>query len=133
MQLCTSSSTCPQQLQRAYSVVFESVYLCSPLMFLYSQNSEKYSIRMPNKWNFSFDYFYAAIVALGIYVPGMHLFRWHKLTTLGNYLAGFCLFSGGFICCRESSHVRVYAWTEEESSCKSQRGVDSNKVSMYFS
>ncbi|BBH05793.1 Protein-tyrosine phosphatase-like, PTPLA [Prunus dulcis] len=33
--------------------------------------SEKYSIRMPNKWNFSFDYFYAAIIALGIYVPGM--------------------------------------------------------------
>lgn len=34
------------------------------------QNSEKYCIRMPNKWNFSFDYFYAAILALGIYVPG---------------------------------------------------------------
>lgn len=32
--------------------------------------SEKYCIRMPNKWNFSFDYFYAAIVAIGIYVPG---------------------------------------------------------------
>ncbi|GKV01905.1 hypothetical protein SLEP1_g14417 [Rubroshorea leprosula] len=25
---------------------------------------------MPNKWNFSFDYFYAAIIALGIYAPG---------------------------------------------------------------
>ena len=51
-------------------------------MFLYSQNSEKYSIRMPNKWNSSFDYFYAAIVALGIYVPGTHLFHWHILSTL---------------------------------------------------
>ncbi|CAL8164345.1 unnamed protein product [Prunus armeniaca] len=40
----------------------------------YIQKSEKYSIRMPNKWNFSFDYFYAAIIALGIYVPGMHSF-----------------------------------------------------------
>nr|KAJ0189854.1 hypothetical protein LSAT_V11C800410370 [Lactuca sativa] len=26
--------------------------------------SEKYSIRMPNKWNFSFDYFYFAFVVL---------------------------------------------------------------------
>ncbi|GLU18193.1 hypothetical protein SLE2022_345060 [Rubroshorea leprosula] len=36
----------------------------------YIKGSEKYCIRMPNKWNFSFDYFYAAIIALGIYVPG---------------------------------------------------------------
>lgn len=34
------------------------------------QESEKYSLRMPNKWNFSFDYFYAAILVLGFYVPG---------------------------------------------------------------
>ncbi|KAF9600545.1 hypothetical protein IFM89_010031, partial [Coptis chinensis] len=33
--------------------------------------SDMYCIRMPNKWNFSFDYFYAAIIALGIYVPGI--------------------------------------------------------------
>ncbi|KAE9596971.1 putative very-long-chain (3R)-3-hydroxyacyl-CoA dehydratase [Lupinus albus] len=39
--------------------------------------SENYCIRMPNKWNFSFDYFYAAIVALGIYVPGSpHMYRY---------------------------------------------------------
>ncbi|ONI02480.1 hypothetical protein PRUPE_6G201300 [Prunus persica] len=39
--------------------------------------SEKYSVRMPNKWNFSFDYFYAAIIALGIYVPGIpHMYRY---------------------------------------------------------
>ncbi|CAB4314122.1 unnamed protein product [Prunus armeniaca] len=43
----------------------------------YIQKSEKYSIRMPNKWNFSFDYFYAAIIALGIYVPGSpHMYRY---------------------------------------------------------
>lgn len=40
-------------------------------LLLIWQASEKYCIRMPNKWNFSFDYFYAAIVALGIYVPGI--------------------------------------------------------------
>ncbi|GFS39554.1 protein-tyrosine phosphatase-like, PTPLA [Actinidia rufa] len=34
------------------------------------KESEKYCIRMPNKWNFSFDYFYFAILVLGIYVPG---------------------------------------------------------------
>ncbi|PNT73685.1 hypothetical protein BRADI_2g62370v3 [Brachypodium distachyon] len=32
--------------------------------------SEKYCLRMPNKWNFSFDYLYASILALVIYVPG---------------------------------------------------------------
>ncbi|KAK1274887.1 Very-long-chain (3R)-3-hydroxyacyl-[acyl-carrier protein] dehydratase PASTICCINO 2A [Acorus gramineus] len=36
----------------------------------YIKASEKYCIRMPNKWNFSFDNFYAAILTLGIYVPG---------------------------------------------------------------
>nr|KAJ0201716.1 hypothetical protein LSAT_V11C600327290 [Lactuca sativa] len=30
----------------------------------YMKESEKYSIRMPNKWNFSFDYFYFAFVVL---------------------------------------------------------------------
>ncbi|KAL6012584.1 Very-long-chain (3R)-3-hydroxyacyl-CoA dehydratase PASTICCINO 2A [Asimina triloba] len=38
------------------------------------KKSDKYCIRMPNKWNFSFDYFYASILALGIYVPGMNLY-----------------------------------------------------------
>ncbi|KAL7611349.1 hypothetical protein Lser_V15G11950 [Lactuca serriola] len=33
------------------------------------------SVRMPNKWNFSFDYFYCAIMVLGVYVPGIpHLY-----------------------------------------------------------
>ncbi|VAH70317.1 unnamed protein product [Triticum turgidum subsp. durum] len=32
--------------------------------------SEKYCIRMPNKWNYSFDYFYASILVLLVYVPG---------------------------------------------------------------
>ncbi|XP_044338127.1 very-long-chain (3R)-3-hydroxyacyl-CoA dehydratase PASTICCINO 2A-like [Triticum aestivum] len=31
---------------------------------------EKYRIRMPNKWNYSFDYFYASILVLLVYVPG---------------------------------------------------------------
>ncbi|XP_038998462.1 very-long-chain (3R)-3-hydroxyacyl-CoA dehydratase PASTICCINO 2A-like, partial [Hibiscus syriacus] len=43
----------------------------------YIKASEKYCIRMPNKWNLSFDYFYAAVIALGIYVPGSpHLYRY---------------------------------------------------------
>ncbi|MED6223329.1 Very-long-chain (3R)-3-hydroxyacyl-CoA dehydratase PASTICCINO 2A [Stylosanthes scabra] len=42
------------------------IYIALPFI----KASEKYCIRMPNKWNFSFDYFYAAILALGIYVPG---------------------------------------------------------------
>ncbi|KAH9712724.1 Very-long-chain (3R)-3-hydroxyacyl-CoA dehydratase PASTICCINO 2A [Citrus sinensis] len=36
----------------------------------YIKESETYCLRMPNKWNFSFDYFYAAILVLGFYVPG---------------------------------------------------------------
>ena len=41
----------------------------------YMRESGKYSIRMPNKWNFSFDYYYNAILILGFYVPGSpHLY-----------------------------------------------------------
>lgn len=50
-------------------------YTCCPYLLTdnlnWLQMSDKYCIRMPNKWNFSFDYFYASILALGIYVPGM--------------------------------------------------------------
>lgn len=42
------------------------IYIAMP----YIKESAKYCVRMPNKWNFSFDYFYAAILVLGIYVPG---------------------------------------------------------------
>ncbi|XP_026388328.1 very-long-chain (3R)-3-hydroxyacyl-CoA dehydratase PASTICCINO 2-like [Papaver somniferum] len=43
----------------------------------YIKGSEKYCIRMPNQFNFSFDYFYAAIIALGIYVPGSpHMYQY---------------------------------------------------------
>ncbi|PON84750.1 Protein-tyrosine phosphatase-like, PTPLA [Trema orientale] len=42
------------------------IYLALP----YIKKSELYSLRMPNKWNFSFDYFYAAVLGLAIYVPG---------------------------------------------------------------
>ncbi|KAK3009061.1 hypothetical protein RJ639_014381, partial [Escallonia herrerae] len=39
------------------------VYTAMPFM----KESGKYCIRMPNIWNFSFDYFYIAVIALGIY------------------------------------------------------------------
>ncbi|KAG6702695.1 hypothetical protein I3842_07G048200 [Carya illinoinensis] len=42
------------------------IYVALP----YIKASEKYCIRMPTQWNFAFDYFYASIVCLGIYVPG---------------------------------------------------------------
>ncbi|KAJ3676421.1 hypothetical protein LUZ60_003833 [Juncus effusus] len=42
------------------------IYIALPFI----KASEKYCIRMPNTWNYSFDYFYAAILVLGIYVPG---------------------------------------------------------------
>ncbi|XP_065876469.1 very-long-chain (3R)-3-hydroxyacyl-CoA dehydratase PASTICCINO 2 [Euphorbia lathyris] len=43
----------------------------------YIKKSEMYCIRMPNKWNFSFDYLYGAILALAIYVPGSpHMYKY---------------------------------------------------------
>ncbi|XP_062006037.1 very-long-chain (3R)-3-hydroxyacyl-CoA dehydratase PASTICCINO 2A [Rosa rugosa] len=52
------------------------IYLAMP----HIKNSEKYCIRMPNKWNFSFDYICAAIVALGFYVPGIPHMYGYMLT-----------------------------------------------------
>ncbi|XP_031478963.1 very-long-chain (3R)-3-hydroxyacyl-CoA dehydratase PASTICCINO 2A [Nymphaea colorata] len=42
------------------------IYIALPFI----KASDKYCLRMPNKWNFSFDYFYASLLALAIYVPG---------------------------------------------------------------
>ncbi|TMW88960.1 hypothetical protein EJD97_017839 [Solanum chilense] len=43
----------------------------------YMKESGKYSVRMPNKWNLSFDYYYAAFVCLAIYLPGFsHLYSY---------------------------------------------------------
>ncbi|KAI3794356.1 hypothetical protein L1987_36986 [Smallanthus sonchifolius] len=47
------------------------IYNALPFM----KESGMYSVRMPNKWNFSFDYYYGSIVVLAIYVPGIpHLY-----------------------------------------------------------
>uniref|UniRef100_A0ACD5VHY9 Uncharacterized protein n=1 Tax=Avena sativa TaxID=4498 RepID=A0ACD5VHY9_AVESA len=41
------------------------------------KTSGKYCIRMPNKWNFSFDYRHASAVLLTFYVPGfMHMYSY---------------------------------------------------------
>ncbi|KAF7027779.1 hypothetical protein CFC21_039792 [Triticum aestivum] len=43
----------------------------------YMKVSEKYFVKMPNKWNFSFDYFYTCVIAIGVYVPGgPHMFTY---------------------------------------------------------
>ncbi|GAB2283211.1 Very-long-chain (3R)-3-hydroxyacyl-CoA dehydratase PASTICCINO 2 [Dionaea muscipula] len=42
------------------------IYLALP----YIKSSEIYCLRMPNKWNFTFDSYYASLLALAIYVPG---------------------------------------------------------------
>ncbi|XP_066356918.1 very-long-chain (3R)-3-hydroxyacyl-CoA dehydratase PASTICCINO 2A-like [Miscanthus floridulus] len=49
------------------------IYIALP----YMKASEKYCLRMPNKCNFSYDYFYSSILALLIYVPGSpHMYRY---------------------------------------------------------
>ncbi|KAJ4781720.1 Very-long-chain (3R)-3-hydroxyacyl-CoA dehydratase [Rhynchospora pubera] len=42
------------------------IYIALP----YIKASDKFCFRMPNKWNFSFDYYFASLAVLGIYVPG---------------------------------------------------------------
>ncbi|KAL8523661.1 hypothetical protein ACS0TY_013582 [Phlomoides rotata] len=37
----------------------------------YMREYGKYRIRMPNKLNFGFDYYYNALLTLGVYVPGI--------------------------------------------------------------
>ncbi|CAA0827660.1 Very-long-chain (3R)-3-hydroxyacyl-CoA dehydratase PASTICCINO 2 [Striga hermonthica] len=41
----------------------------------YMKSTSKYSVRMPNRWNFSFDYYYTTLLILVLYVPGSpHLY-----------------------------------------------------------
>uniref|UniRef100_A0A0E0JE36 Very-long-chain (3R)-3-hydroxyacyl-CoA dehydratase n=1 Tax=Oryza punctata TaxID=4537 RepID=A0A0E0JE36_ORYPU len=41
------------------------VYIVLPFM----KASEKYCLRMPNKWSFSFKYFYASVFFMALYAP----------------------------------------------------------------
>ncbi|XP_039773741.1 very-long-chain (3R)-3-hydroxyacyl-CoA dehydratase PASTICCINO 2A-like [Panicum virgatum] len=39
--------------------------------------SQRYCLRLPNKWNFSYDYSYTSILALAVYIPGSpHMFKY---------------------------------------------------------
>ncbi|KAM3283191.1 very-long-chain (3R)-3-hydroxyacyl-CoA dehydratase PASTICCINO 2A isoform X1 [Capsicum chacoense] len=49
-------------------IISEVVLIYNALSYM--KESGKYAFRMPNKWNFSFDYYYASLVGLAIYVPG---------------------------------------------------------------
>ncbi|XP_047256588.1 very-long-chain (3R)-3-hydroxyacyl-CoA dehydratase PASTICCINO 2A isoform X2 [Capsicum annuum] len=49
-------------------IISEVVLIYNALSYM--KESGKYAVRMPNKWNFSFDYYYASLVGLAIYVPG---------------------------------------------------------------
>jgi very-long-chain (3R)-3-hydroxyacyl-CoA dehydratase len=43
----------------------------------YIKASEKYCFRLPNRWNFSYDYYFTSILALMIYIPGSpHMFTY---------------------------------------------------------
>ncbi|KAF0918286.1 hypothetical protein E2562_023364 [Oryza meyeriana var. granulata] len=47
------------------------IYVALPHM----KASWKYCLAMPNKWNFSFDYFYASALSRVLYIPGFpHMF-----------------------------------------------------------
>ncbi|WMV53276.1 hypothetical protein MTR67_046661 [Solanum verrucosum] len=61
----------------------------------YMKEYGKYSIRMPNKWNFSFDYYYAAFVCLAIYLPGKNhnIILLLKVSSRSAQICQFCLFT----------------------------------------
>ncbi|RLN22191.1 geranylgeranyl transferase type-1 subunit beta [Panicum miliaceum] len=43
----------------------------------YIKASEKYCFRLPNRWNFSYDYYFTSMLALMIYIPGSpHMFTY---------------------------------------------------------
>ncbi|KAL6847906.1 hypothetical protein ACP4OV_022034 [Aristida adscensionis] len=49
------------------------IYIALPYMVA----SEKYCLKLPNKWNFSFDYMWGSILAIVVYVPGSpHMYRY---------------------------------------------------------
>ncbi|KAJ4964308.1 hypothetical protein NE237_024247 [Protea cynaroides] len=49
------------------------IYMALPFI----KESEKYCLRMPNKLNFSFDYFCCAILVMGNYIPGgPHMYQY---------------------------------------------------------
>ncbi|OMO73009.1 hypothetical protein COLO4_27351 [Corchorus olitorius] len=61
--------------EHVYNAVEKPLLLAQSAAVL--EASEKYCMRMPNKLNFSFDYYYAAIAILGFYVPGSpHLYSY---------------------------------------------------------
>ncbi|KAG8053444.1 hypothetical protein GUJ93_ZPchr0001g30442 [Zizania palustris] len=46
------------------------------IAFPFMKASEKYCLRMPNQWNFSFDYYYASALLMALYFPGfLYLLR----------------------------------------------------------
>ncbi|RVX23991.1 Very-long-chain (3R)-3-hydroxyacyl-CoA dehydratase PASTICCINO 2A [Vitis vinifera] len=48
------------------------IYIALP----YIKESAKYCLRMPNKWNFSFDYFYAALLVIAFYSSYVPVHAW---------------------------------------------------------
>uniref|UniRef100_A0A0A9GAF0 very-long-chain (3R)-3-hydroxyacyl-CoA dehydratase n=1 Tax=Arundo donax TaxID=35708 RepID=A0A0A9GAF0_ARUDO len=60
----------------------------------YMKASERYCIRMPNKWNFSVDYFYASVLLTGLYIPGFPYL----------FLYGFICSPDGRFCQRQKLH-----------------------------
>ncbi|OEL33281.1 Very-long-chain (3R)-3-hydroxyacyl-CoA dehydratase PASTICCINO 2A [Dichanthelium oligosanthes] len=49
------------------------IYVALPSM----KESGKYCLRMPNKWNFSFEYYYLCVLLSSLYIPGFpYLFRY---------------------------------------------------------
>lgn len=100
-----------------------------------------YSVRMPNKWNFSFDYFYAAIIVLAIYLPGKvtqkncgsrpvkYLQNIESISCRKSFECISLLTASKFylpneqIFFRNSTLVWLHAWTKKENSFKIEKAV----------
>ncbi|XP_051220261.1 very-long-chain (3R)-3-hydroxyacyl-CoA dehydratase PASTICCINO 2A [Lolium perenne] len=53
------------------------IFVATPFM----EESEKYCLRMPNKWNFSFDYYYASTLLTVLYVMGFPYLFMHMVAS----------------------------------------------------
>ncbi|KAF3668646.1 Very-long-chain (3R)-3-hydroxyacyl-CoA dehydratase PASTICCINO 2A [Capsicum annuum] len=92
-------------------IISEVVLIYNALSYM--KESGKYAVRMPNKWNFSFDYYYASLVGLAIYVPGKNLNTILSLKSSPRSAPSFCV----LWCCQiPKSDPMYHVFSEGEAA-----------------
>jgi hypothetical protein len=79
---------------------------------------------MPNKWNFSYDYFYSSVLALLIYVPGKPpLLKSPSILLFAISASIRRRIVSALDHRRKPTHVPLHALPEEEGAIKGQSGM----------